>query len=304
MSKVPTRIAIPDSSAEVTAEVRRLLRAAGIKEQLPTPKEEILACKRLIETGELDLTEYEATLSERALDIFHRAASKIFGVFDRRSELIYIDPHLHDSRKRFVMFHEVTHGILRWQGIDLTEEDEMTISTGCEDIFEAEANYGAAEILFQCDRFEKEARDYALSIESALYLSKKYDASCHATLRRFVERNHRPCILMVLTTTQREYNDGQKSFYVAYSISSQSFVDAFGDQMDTKFINPSDEIGKILNKGVQGEIILTDKKGFVRTCAVQVFTNSYKIFVLISPKQTHVSRKVVHFDLADLPSHA
>jgi Zn-dependent peptidase ImmA (M78 family) len=95
--------------------------------------------------------------------------------------------------------------------IIMTQDDEMTLSPECEDVFEAEANYGAADIVFQCERFEKEARDYELSLESALHLRKKYDASCHATLRRFVERNHRPCLLMILTPTLREHADGQKS---------------------------------------------------------------------------------------------
>jgi uncharacterized protein DUF955 len=300
MRKAPVQIAVPESAPDVTAEVRRLLRAAGIKEQLPTPKEEILACKRLVETGELDLAEYEATLSERAKDFFHRATSKIFGMFDRRSEVIYVDPHLRDSRKRFVMFHEVTHSILRWQSIVLTEDDENTISAECETMFEAEANFGAAEILFQCDRFENEARDYALSLESALLLSQKYDASCHATLRRFAERNHRACLLMILTPTQREYSGGRKSYYLVYSIPSRTFENAFGDPFKMKFINPSTELGTILNNGGEGQIVLPDAKGFLKPCTVQIFDNGYKTFALLYPKHLQIPRKTVRFAISDV----
>jgi Zn-dependent peptidase ImmA (M78 family) len=296
MKSVPVRIATSDSAADVTNEVRRLLRAAGIKNQLPTPKEEILACQRLVVTGELDLAEYEATLTEKALRFFHKAVSKILGILDRRSDIIYVDPHVHDSRKLFVTYHEVTHSVLGWQRMILTQEDEVTLSAECEDLFEAEANYGAADILFQCERFEKEARDYELSMESALLLSNRYEASCHATLRRFAERNHRPCLLMVLTPTLREHTDGKKSYYVVYSIPSIPFVEEFGDQLNLTFVNPGHDLGKILNDGLQGEIALPDAKGFLRACRVQTFSNGYKMFALISPKQAISSRKIVHFN--------
>ncbi len=282
---------------EVTNEVRRLLRAAGVTNQLPTPREEILACERLVELGELDLAEYEATLTEKSLRFFHRAVSKVLGLLDRRSDIIYVDPCVHDSRKLFITYHEVTHKILGWQRIILTQDDQQTLSAECEELFEAEANYGAADILFQCDRFETEARDYEVSIESALYLGGRYDSSCHAALRRFVERNHRPCLLMVLTPTVRAHENGETSYYVVYSIPSIPFTNLFGegDLINQKFVNPRHELGQILNNSGHGEIVLVDIKGFWKTCIVQTFSNNFKTFVLIYPKQAHFSRKAVHF---------
>jgi len=297
MRQVPVQIATPDSSTNVTEEVRRLLRAAGVKDELPTPKERILACQRLVETGELDLAEYEATLAETARDFFHRAASKIIGIFDRRTQIIYVDPHTHDSRKLFVTYHEVTHSILGWQHIDLTQEDDKTLRPDCEELFEAEANYGAADILFQCERFESEARDYEVSLESTFHLADRYNSSRHAALRRFVERSNRPCALLVLTPTQREYSDGQKSYYVVYCIRSDSFIAEFGDELDLIFINPSHDIGKVLNNGQDGEAVLSDSRGFQRRCAVQVFYNSYKTFAMVYPRQTSRSRKIVRFTI-------
>jgi hypothetical protein len=295
MRRPPVQIATPESATEVTNEVKRLLRAAGVRNQLPTPKVEILACARLLERGELDLAEYEATLKEKSLRFFHRAVSKVLGLLDRRSNIIYVDPCIRDSRKLFITYHEVTHKVLGWQKITLTQDDDLTLSAECEDLFEAEANYGAAEIMFQCERFENEARDYDLSIETALYLGSRYDSSCHAALRRFVERNHRPCFLMVLTQTSREYSDGQTSYFVVYSVPSISFTNEFGDPLNLKFVNPSHPVGEIINNGGHGEIVLDDIKGFSRTCAVQTFCNQFNTFVLIYPKQDHSSRNAVHF---------
>src|ERR1043165_4325648 len=178
MSKLPPQIATPNSGTEITRRVKRLLKAAEVSNQLPTPKSQVIACAELAELGEIDLAEYEASLADSAVDYFHKAISKVLGFLDRRTESIYVDPQIKDSRRLFVTYHEVIHRILDWQNIFCTEDEESTLSAECNTIFEAEANFGAAEILFQCDRFENEARDYNLSVASALHLAERYDASC------------------------------------------------------------------------------------------------------------------------------
>jgi len=292
--RTPPKLAVPRSADAVTDEVRKLLRAAEVGTQLPTPRAQILACTRLIQTGELDLTEYERSFSEKASDFFYRAMKKVRGFLDRRTKHIYVDPSLHDSRKTFVTYHEVIHRVLPWQHIQRTEDDDLSLSLTCDTEFESEANYGAAEILFQCERFENEARDYELSIASALHLADRYDASRHASLRRFVERNHRPCLLLVLKPTCRNNADGGTSFFVSHSIPSGRFVLQFGDPFRAMFINPEDEVGKILNSGGSGEIGLSDHKGLCRPCMVESFYNQYNVFVLIYPKDLARSRLRAH----------
>jgi hypothetical protein len=291
--RTPPKLAVPPSAEAVTAEVQKLLRAAEVGRQLPTPKAQILACKHLVETGELDLDEYEQSFSERASGFLYKAMKKVLGFLDRRTKRIYVDPQLHDSRKTFVTYHEVIHRIVPWQHVEYTEDDDLTLNLSCDTLFESEANYGAAEILFQCDRFENEARDYGLSVGSALHLSEKYEASCHSSLRRFVERNHRPCLLLVLKPTTRANVDGGTSFFITHSIPSRLFILQFGDPFSGPFINPDHELGKILNNGTQGEIDLSDLKGFCKPCVVECFSNQYSLFVMIHPKDVATSRRTV-----------
>jgi hypothetical protein len=293
--RTPPKLAVPSSAEAVTAEVRKLLRAAEVGTLLPTPKARILGCARLIETGELDLAEYEQSFSSKASGFLYKAMKKVLGFLDRRTKRIYVDPQLHDSRKTFVTYHEVMHRIIPWQHIEYTEDDDLTLNLGCDILFESEANYGAADILFQCDRYEIEARDYDVSVASALHLSGKYDASCHSSLRRFAERNHRPCLLLVLTPTARINADGGTSFYIPHSIPSPAFTLQFGDPFSRPFVNPDDELGKILNSGSQGEIALSDLKGFCRECFVECFTNQYRHFALIHPKDVTPSRRKAFF---------
>ena len=278
--RTPPKLAVPPSAEEVTAEVRKLLRAAEVGRLLPTPRSQVLACARLVETGELNLNEYEHSFSEKATGFLYKTMKKVLGFMDRRSKTFYVDPQLQHSRKNFVTYHEVVHKIIPWQHIEYTEDDELTLndfklSNDCDTLFESEANYGAADILFQCDRFENEARDYELSVASALYLSERYDASCHSSLRRFVERNHRACLLLVLKPTSRTNADGGTSFLISHSIPSIPFTLQFGDPFAQPFINPDQELGKVLNSGVQGEIDLSDLKGFSRACLVEPFNNQY-----------------------------
>jgi len=289
--RTPPQIAIPASSAEITDEIKRLLRAADVLGTIPTPKDRVLNCAKLVETGELDLREYDGSLREKASGFFHKVLGKVLGFLDRRTHEIYVDPMLSESRRIFVTYHEVVHRLLPWQNAIYAEDDHATLSSSCSAVFESEANFGAADILFQCERFEFEARDYELSIPSALYLSEKYAASYHASLRRFVERNHRPCLLLVLKPTRRQHSDGATSFCVSYSVPSPAFTLTFGDPFRLQFINPSDELGKILNHGNRGEITLVNFKGFQITCQVESFTNKYHIFLLISPKVQPAARR-------------
>lgn len=299
--RMPPHLAVPSSAHAVTDEVRRLLRAADVRGLIPTPRSQIIACARLVETGELDLSLYEESITHKAVGLFYKAMNKVRGFFDRSTKQLYVDPELHDSKKTFVTYHEVIHKIATWQHIQCTEDDDLTISMECETLFESEANYGAAEIIFQCEAFENEAKDFELSIPSALYLAQKYDSSRHSALRRFVERNHRPCLLLILKQTRRQNADGAMSFYISYAIPSDSFLAKFGDPLDSlfagPFINPDHELGYILNNGQRGDITLRDLNGFSRSCGVECYDNTYHTFMLIHPKDLPSSRTAVHFRL-------
>ncbi len=290
--RTPPRLAVPPSAPAVAAEVRKLLRAADIGKRLPTPKNEILECTRLVEIGELDLNSFKQSKVGRAADAFYRALERIRGFLDRRSKEIYIDPQLHDSRKTFVTFHEVAHKILPWQQVQYTEDDDRSLSVDCDTLFESEANFGAAEILFQCDRFELEAKDFELAIPSVLHLAERYGASLHSSLRRFVERNHRPCLLLVLKPTSRANEDGGTSFLVSHAVPSRAFTLEFGAPFSQPFINPDQGLGAVLNND-GGEFTLTDLKGVRRTCRVEPFNNQYSHFAMIYPTNVGPSRRRV-----------
>lgn len=291
--RTPPKLAVPDSAVSITAEVQKLLRAAGAAGRIPTPRADILQACQLLEIGELDLNEFEISRRRKLSETFHRALKKVQGFLDRRTQIIYVDPLLHASRQTFTAYHEVLHRILPWQNVQYTEDDELTLSAECRNQFESEANFGAAEILFQCNSFETEARDFELSVSSVLHLADRYEASIHSTLRRFVERNHRPCALLVLKRTTRANPGGGVSFLISHAIPSPSFTLQFGMPFPPAFINPDDELGTIINSDADGEIGLLDFKGFRHPFVVELFTNQYRHFVMIYPQKAERARKKV-----------
>src|SRR5262249_40907613 len=102
---IPPQLAVPVSADSVTTEVRKLLRAAEVKGLIPTPKAQILACVRLVQRGELDLSEYKDSLTTKSADLFYRAMRKIRGLLDRRTKEFYVDPTLSNSKRNFVTYH-------------------------------------------------------------------------------------------------------------------------------------------------------------------------------------------------------
>lgn len=289
----PPKLATPDSASLVTAEVQKLLRAAGAMGRIPTPRADILETLKLVQIGHLDLAEFELSRTQKAADTFHRAFQKLYGFFDRRTQVIYVNPDIHASKQTFTTYHEVTHRILPWQNFGYTEDDKDTLVPSCEELFESEANFGAADIMFQCNSFEAEARDFELCVTSALHLANRYEASCHSSLRRFVERNHRPCSLLVLKKTTRVNQFGGVSFRISHAIPSPSFTVQFGEPFPAPFINPDDELGKIVNSGADGEIALLDSKGFRHPFKVELFTNQYSQFLMFYPQNAAPARKRV-----------
>lgn len=286
---LPAQIAVPDSRDAITKRVQQLLRAAGVDGIIPTPREAILESAKLVESGDLDLALYEEPIFEKVKGFFHKAVGKVFGFLDFRRDLVYVDPTLPVTKRNFVTFHEVTHRILPWQEVIYTEDDHTTVTPECKNIFESEANFGAADFLFQAS-FEKEAADYNVSVASVLNLASRYEASIHATMRRFVERHHEACAVLVLKQTRLEYEDGTHSYVVCYPIASSPFLRQFGMPFQSRFLNPGEKICDIVNSGKRTPIPLADMSGKVHEFWLEAFDTGYSIFALFARRSSRTSK--------------
>lgn len=101
---------------------------------------------------------------------------------------VLVDETLPETKRRWVVGHEIGHSIVPWHRDFLFGDDSATLDPACHEVIEAEANFAAGELLFMQDAFTSDARDLPGTFASIQSLAKRYDTSYTSTLRRFVER--------------------------------------------------------------------------------------------------------------------
>lgn len=263
-----------------------LLKASKAFDIFPTPIDRIVDYSELVINNEVSLSSVHESYLAKATDSLFKAIDKVRGLFDRTTRTIYIDHSLPKSKKNFVKLHEVGHGVLPWQaGIhEMLEDDDTSLSPYVVEEFEMEANYFASVTLFQHDRFQSELSKLSLGIDSAIYLSKHFGASIHATLRKFIESSSKRCALIVLEkicTAGIVPVCDKKDFF-----SSTSFQKTFGDlELPDSFDKSADFFQHYLYKRrgiIKGVISLETQYG-TEDFNYHFFNNTFNAFVFLFP---------------------
>jgi len=113
-SALSTRFREPPEEAEELRDIaERLLRAAGVREVLPTPLDTLYAAAS-VRSFNLNVHEPEGPL-KRALDkaggALRKVIQKVRGITDLRERVVYIPLGDTKPRERFVRAHELAHNI-------------------------------------------------------------------------------------------------------------------------------------------------------------------------------------------------
>lgn len=118
-------------------------------------------------------------------DLVKKRSIKALWLPDRRR--ILIDETLHKAKHRWAEGHETIHSVLEWHEHVLHGDNELTMKQACLDKTEAEANYGAGQLLFLRQRFADEALDSVPSVELVKSLARSFKNTHASTLWRLVE---------------------------------------------------------------------------------------------------------------------
>lgn len=303
MAIIPKQQNKLESAKDIEENARRLLRAASVGERLPTPQDDILSCAELVISGEIDLIDYKRSFISKASNALISGLGKLLGFLDFREKVITISPDLSEARRPFVTFHEVSHNMLPWQvaAYDYFADSNETLRPDIEAKFEREANYGSAQLLFQCGRLEKEARDLELSLRTGIKLKADYGASFHSTFWNYVATNREPCLLLILKRCQyTELINGKMvcPYELLYTVASKKFIEEFGgmslhdkfysDHPFTNFLNdPLVPVSYVH----PGEIALKNINCDKVECQFEAWSNSYNLFVLLWKKPTRRLRR-------------
>ncbi len=186
----PQLIQPPDSAPNLRGIAEDILRQAGAVGILPTPIDELLDAARVEKNHDPEplIQAFLGRLRDHARDTFLAGIQKIRGIADLRERAIYIAAETSDRRRLFVKSHELGHQVIPWHQINFGYcDDERSLRSDAEDVFDQEANFFAAEVIFQGHHFTSRARDYAASLDAVFMLADEHGATRHATLWRYVQ---------------------------------------------------------------------------------------------------------------------
>lgn len=297
-----------DERRPIEDRVRSLLKAAGVKEP-PTPTENVIACAKMVESGEIDLDDFRESLLERGLKrLIERVDigqlwNRVRGFFRYDDRIFYVDPTQHRHKQIQTTYHEAYHAIdpIHKEMSDLIHLDtDETLAAWAKRKMEREANLGASLIRFQVDCLQKESRDLPISIESIYYLADRFDASVHGTLRYYVECGDNACLMLVFNVEPKSTAAGEPYYTVRYYLPSLEYEKRFNTTWP-EYVYPDQKCFTVVNTAQPNipsydEFNLTDSAGNIVPCIAQGFHNHYDILVFIYPKPKKRSKARVILD--------
>lgn len=290
----------PQQYAKVRAEAERALNESGALGRFPTPVADVMAAADLHEVQEDVLNEgFITSMRKKAGSALKSALSKVVGLFDAREKLVFIDRSLHAVKQTFIRLHETGHGFMAWQKdlYAIVEDCEQSIAPDVADLFDREANNFASEVLFQLDAFSQEAEQEQFGIMVPVKLSRRYGGSIYASVRRYVFRNRRACMVLVLNPPEFIAGDGFRAT-LRRPVASPKFMEMFGHIDWPPFFTPDDKIGESIPVGKRRlsnkrTISLEDRNGERHECVIEAFTQTHQVFVLIHAIKTLTSTTII-----------
>ena len=222
------------------------------------------------------------------LDVVRKASLSALWVPDRKR--ILLDKELPVIKQRWAQTHEVSHSITEWHKLYLFGDSSKELSLSCHETLEAEANYGAGQILFFRNRFADEARDLDMNLAAVKDLSTRYGNTMTSTLWRYVEQLGAtlPMLALVTPHPKRLPDDHDPDAPCKYFIQSPAFRDRFAAVTERQAF---EALGYCRNArgGTLGteEIILEDDNGESHVFQFETFFNRYEALTLAYHVRKH-----------------
>lgn len=278
----------------VEKHAERLLHRADAAGVVPVPVDDLIDAAKLKVApysvfDPRGIAAYAAEKGKQAAQTIKQAVGKIFGVLDASEEIIHIDDSVHESRQKFLKFHETGHFELPHQKkiFRFFEDSEEELDPSVSDLFEREANNFARYVLFNGLTFAERAHDYELCFGSAKKLQRQFKASLYASLREYVRTNQRPCIALCLELPEVREDMGKTCRLRRVEV-SPSFEKEFGKTVPTLF-TPNRGFGKAIpffSKATRPvKILVKDLNGNERTLIGEGLDTTFNILIFACPEE-------------------
>ncbi len=268
----------PTERKTIRTHALALLRKSDALGVFPTPLEQLMEVAQLVAAGEitLDLDE-RRKLRDKFGSLLDKALDLLQGAIHRRSREVWIQPELHEMRRRFVLAHEIGHDVLPWQHELAYLDDDQRLREDVRIKFEREANQAAIELLAQGDALRSEADDSPLTVSLVSSLSGKYEISLQAIARRITEESRKDA---AMTIRFRGRGGGVGPYHV---YCSRTFETRFGwaaSRLPTEARSAAREAAET---GCPTGFVASDLSATFVEMAVETVTTPYAQISLYSP---------------------
>lgn len=274
-----------DSAQGIEQRTHALLKAADAYGRYPTPVDDIVSARGLLEADDFTLDEgVLAAMPKAVRDLVRRGFRGLRGALDRRERTVHVSELVtHEGRKNFVKLHEVTHDLLPWQQQLVHTDNEETLSPSTNRLFEQEANQGAAELLFQRHGFTHDARSLEIGVASVAHLAQRYGSSLRAAFRRYAE-THQGAV-HVLCLSKMPNSDG--SYDRQETPRSPKWVERFGNTRYPRRLHPSAyPFLAAIDHGLS-EVPMLDLTGVRVNVRVETMNTGYAEIMMLWVKPQH-----------------
>jgi Zn-dependent peptidase ImmA (M78 family) len=177
-------VSVAEVSSYAARRIREIvddaLERSGAAGLLPTPLEPVRehAGLEVVEASGLGRDVLGAVwLEERAMFVDHRQSA---------------------PRRRFTEAHELIHALCPWHEAVLRLDTARELFGPARLAIEAEANLGAAMLIFQGSSFAAEAAALPTSLDAVRQLAARYGASLHAALHHYVQTHREPVAMLTV----------------------------------------------------------------------------------------------------------
>lgn len=283
----------PDAESDIREIAEHLIQKAKVADVLPTPVDELITSVGVVNVRDTESFKdrFLTSLPTAARFVFEAAWDKIRGIADLRDKAVYVPKATSTARVHFAKCHELGHQVIPWQKINIAyRDDDASLRSGfiteIEELFDFEANFFAAEIIFQGKRFAKRIRDYKPSFAAAFLLADEHGASRHATLRRYVEEHDETLAIIPYWPSRYAVDEhGYPVLWANKMIASPGFIEKYSDvQLPREIWTGHDWISaRDVSSVCDGTIRLGSRSGAVEF-QWQSWWNNYCLFVLLRRK--------------------
>lgn len=288
----------PSTAKDIDQRVGRVLAGLG-KIDLPLDPKRVLAHLG-IERGWFDSTDFERMRWqewERQLLAGGRAVAKspmlfrdvvaecqLKAVYLPDQRRILIDSGLALVKQRWAEAHEIIHSLLPWHGVYVHGDNRLSLAPSCHAQLEAEANYGASQLLFLQDRFLREWDLGRLTFSLVKSVAAAYGNSITSTMWKLVEASQNTIVGLIANHPTKLDLNCPASQQSRYLLRSRRFERTFPTATKSDLYCQISGAIASLEPGVSvcGELALRDSNGHTQMFETESFYNSYEVLTLAS----------------------